>query len=175
MPKSSLRTFSEQLQRPQMRLVWTETNQPEDLAAYTRMALFMLSNSRVPCVAIRMPSGYLSTVLKAVDAEYPGTKHLMLEEYNNHGHVLLWRVPDVDPDLRKESHMTTFNGGSPVSSASNPYNDAATIARQGDILPSLDVAGAERQAMTNLDAYGSSPVTEDSAAQRPMDPPSTQP
>ena len=67
--------------------------------------------------------------------------------------------------------MTQFMDGSPVSDASNPYNKVAGVDGQ-DILPSLDVEGVERMAMSNLDAYGSSPVTSDSAAGRPLNPPS---
>lgn len=71
--------------------------------------------------------------------------------------------------------MTQFMDGSPVSDASNPYNKQALSVTNGgdnDILPSLDVEGVERMAMSNLDAYGSSPVTSDSAAGRPLNPPS---
>lgn len=63
--------------------------------------------------------------------------------------------------------MATFNGGSPVSSASNPYNKVAGVDDQ-DIIGGVDDTSATMQtAMDNLDAYGSHPVTDDGAAQRP--------
>jgi hypothetical protein len=66
---------------------------------------------------------------------------------------------------------TNFQGGSPVSDASNPYNDGASLAQDGrDILPSLDPEGREQSVMSDLDAYGSSPVTSDSAAERSLSP-----
>lgn len=65
---------------------------------------------------------------------------------------------------------TKFIDGSPVTDTSNPFNDAAGLAPE-DILPSLDVEGVETMALSNLDAYGSSPVTNDSAVGRPANPP----
>lgn len=70
---------------------------------------------------------------------------------------------------------TSFNGGSPVSSSSNPFSrGVGNQAGAGDdILPSLDVEGRERSVMMDLDDYGASaPVTSDAAAERPLNPPS---
>jgi hypothetical protein len=66
--------------------------------------------------------------------------------------------------------MATFLDGSPVSSPANPFNDVAGI-DPADILPSFDEKAVESMAMANLDAYGSSPVTSDAAAGRPLNPP----
>lgn len=64
---------------------------------------------------------------------------------------------------------TKFLGGSPVSDATNPYGKGAVLGAE-DILPSLDIEGREREIIGDLDAYGSSPVTGDAAAQRPLAP-----
>lgn len=70
------------------------------------------------------------------------------------------------------TRSTQFLGGSPVSSAGNPYDDADSLANDStDILPSLDIEGYEASQLAQLDAYGSNPVTNDSAAERPMNPP----
>lgn len=66
--------------------------------------------------------------------------------------------------------MTTFNGGSPVSSRDNPFNSGAGTS-EVNVLPSLMPEERERSVMMDLDAYGSNPVTDDAAAQRPSDPP----
>lgn len=67
-----------------------------------------------------------------------------------------------------------FLGGSPVSDTSNPFNASGVGMQAGadaDVLASLDPEGHEASAMADLDAYGSSPVTDDGAAQRPLNPP----
>lgn len=72
--------------------------------------------------------------------------------------------------------MTQYMGGSPVSSSNNIFENAGVGAQAGadsDILPTLDVDGKISAAMSDLDAYGSSPVTSDAAAQRPLNPPTT--
>jgi hypothetical protein len=69
--------------------------------------------------------------------------------------------------------VSTFNHGSPVSSPTNPYNMQGAGQESADILPDLDITGAEMTAMSNLDAYGSSPVTDDSASGRPSNPPTS--
>lgn len=67
-----------------------------------------------------------------------------------------------------------FLGGSPVSDTSNPFaNDG--VGRQAgadsDILGTLDIEGHQSVAMSDLDDYGSNPVTSDSAMERPANPP----
>jgi len=65
---------------------------------------------------------------------------------------------------------TQFNQGSPVSKPGNPFNAGAGQGPE-DILPDIDIEGTERLAMSNLDAYGSTPVTDDAASGRPANPP----
>lgn len=67
---------------------------------------------------------------------------------------------------------TRFDGGSPVSTPSNPFNRGAGL-ESADILPSLDPEGHERDVMGDLDAYGSNPSTSDALAQRPLNPPTS--
>lgn len=61
-----------------------------------------------------------------------------------------------------------FLGGSPVSSASNPFSDGEEFGNMPSLQADVDAAYASASGI--LDAYGSSPVVSDAAAQRPNAP-----
>jgi hypothetical protein len=71
--------------------------------------------------------------------------------------------------------MTTktpeFEGGSPLSVPSNPYSRGAGAEEQ-TVLGSLPVEARGQIALDDL-TVESEPITDDAAAQRPIDPPTT--
>jgi hypothetical protein len=64
-----------------------------------------------------------------------------------------------------------FNGGTPVTDPNNQHSHGAGLSPE-DILPSLGVEERQHIAFDDLDAWGSTPATDDVAAGRPTDPPS---
>jgi hypothetical protein len=69
------------------------------LGDYERMALYLFEQAggsdtqRAPCVELRLPTAFLAPVLETLRATWPDVRSYVVQSYQGHGHVLLWRVP----------------------------------------------------------------------------------